>query len=211
MKNVVKYSNGFADGIEADKMRFMTELAYFVAKTLEKYIDSQAKANPDSLHHVYEWGQVGKKGARLFEIEPIPGREVIRFSIRYLASESTSDTATEPFIYKAETMEKGMTIVIAPKFSDYLVFEVGGRTVFTKNEVTVVNPGGPGVAGSFERTVETFFSQYFTNTMLQPFLKDLATPEEYAKFFRQGASGGGYSIGIKAGKIYLSSAGMKMI
>lgn len=211
MKNAIKYSNGFVDGVEVDKIKFMTELGQFVEEALNKYIDAQARANPDALHHVYEWGQVGSPAGRLFEIESIPGPTLIRFSGRFLASDSISDTATEPFIYKAETMENGIGITIAPRMSDYLVFEVDGKTVFTMNEVYVAHPGGDAVAGSFGRAVETFFSQYFTNVLLQPFLKDLATAEEYAQYFPKGAKGGGYSVGLQAGKIYLSSAGMKII
>lgn len=210
MKNAIRYSDGFVDGIEIDKRQFMMELGEFVSQILHKYVDAQAKANPQRLHHVYEWGKVGSPSSRLFFVEPIAGPQVIRFDVFFLASDSTSKTATEPFIYKAETMEKGMSITVVPKFSDYLVFDIDNHTVFTKNEITINNPGGPAVKGSFKETIDEFFSQYLTNVVLQPFLKDLATAEEYAKYFRQGANGGGYNIGIRSGKLYLSSAGMRL-
>jgi hypothetical protein len=211
VNNTVKYGNGFVKGIEIEKIFFMTELGEYTVQAFYKYIDSQARANPDALHHVYEWGQVGSPAGRLFEIESIPGPEVIRFSGRFLSSESVSDTATEPFIYKAETMEKGISITVAPRLSDYLRFEVNDQIVFTKNSVTIEHPGGPAVEGSFGRTVDTFFTVYFTNSLLQPFLRELATAEEFAQYFPEGAKGGGYSIGIKAGKLYLGSAGMRVL
>lgn len=209
--DTAKYSKGFVDGVELNKIKFMIELGQFVEEALNKYIDLQARINPDSLHHVYEWGQAGSPGARLFEIESIPGPNVIRFSGRFLASSSISDNATEPFVYKAETMENGIGITITPKFSDYLAFEIGGRTVFTMDSIYVAHPGGDAVAGSFGKAVDVFFSQYLTNTLLQPFLRDLATAEEYVRYFPQGAKGGGYGVGIKAGRLYLSSAGVRAI
>jgi hypothetical protein len=211
VNNTVKYGKGFTKGIEIEKIFFMTELGKYTVEALNKYIDTQAKANPSAMHHVYEWGAIGSPEARLFEIESIPGPDVIRFSGRFLASHSTSDTATEPFIYKAETMENGISITVAPRLKDFLRFEVNDQVVFTRNSVTIEHPGGPAVEGSFGRAVDTFFTAYFTNSLLQPFLRELATAEEFAQYFPQGAKGGGFSIGVKAGKLYLSSAGVNII
>jgi hypothetical protein len=209
--NAVKYGKGFNDGIEMEKIFFMTELGKYAAESLNKYVDAKARGNPNALHHVYEWGQVGNPAGRLFEIEPIPGPNVIRFSGRFLASESVSDTATTPFIYKAETMENGITIVVAPHFAEYLKFEVNDTLVFTKNAITIEHPGGDAVAGSFGRVVDSFFTTYFTNSLLQPFLKNLAIAHGFKQNFPQGVRSGGYSIGVKAGRIYLRSAGANII
>jgi hypothetical protein len=211
LKNTVKYSQGFLKGVELDRIRFMVELAQYIKETLDLYIDAQARGNPSALHHVYEWGQVGSQSGRLFEIDAIPSLEIIRFSGKFLPSSSISDTATEPFVDKANIMENAISITISPRFSDYLVFEDGGQTIFTMNEITIAHPGGDGVAGSFGRTVESFFGNYLTNAIMQPFLRDLATAEEYVQYFPQGAKGGGFSVGVKAGKLYLSSAGMRAL
>jgi hypothetical protein len=211
INDTAQYGKGFTKGIEIEKIFFMTELGKFTEKAFNEYIDSQAKANPGALHHVYEWGQIGNPGGRLFEIESIPGPQVIKFSGRFLASDSTSDTATEPFIYKAETMERGISITVTPRLSNYLKFDVENETVFTPNSVVIDEPGGPGVAGSFKRAADTFFLSYFNGVLLQTFLRELATAEEFVQYFPQGAKGGGFSVGIKAGRLYLSSAGMKMI
>jgi len=211
VNNTAQYGKGFTKGIELEKIFFMTELGKYTLETLNNYIDSQAKQNPGALHHVYEWGQIGSPAGRLFEIESIPGPNAIKFSGRFLASNSTSDTASEPFIYKAETMEEGISITVVPRNVTHLRFEVNDEIVFTKNAVTITHPGGPAVEGSFGKTTYTFFNSYFTNVVLQPFLKDLATAEEFAQYFPQGARGGGYSLGIKAGRLYLSSAGVKAV
>ena len=218
LKNTTRYSRGFIDGIELEIEPFMAELGKFAAESFNKYVDSQAKANPDKLHHVYEWDKTGSSGARLFKIKSIPRKTIIRFTGNFLPSQSVSKQSqrvsrSEPFVNKAEVMENGISIVVTPKNVDHLKFFHDGleETVFTMNSIIVEHPGGDGVAGAFGETIDRFFSQYFTNKLLQPFLKELATANEFTKFFPQGARGGGYSVGIKGGKLYLSSAGMKLI
>jgi hypothetical protein len=54
LTNTVKYSYGFLDGVEMDQILFNQKLGEFTVDALNKFVDSQARANPDSLHHVYE-------------------------------------------------------------------------------------------------------------------------------------------------------------
>ena len=218
LKNTTKYSHGFIDGIELEREPFMAELGKFAAESFNKYVDSQARANPETLHHVYEWDRTGSSKARLFKIKSIPRKTIIRFTGDFLPSKSTSKKArrvsrTEPFVNKAEIMENGISIEVSPKNVDLLKFYHDGleETVFTVNSIIVEHPGGDGVAGAFGETVDRFFSEYFTNKLLQPFFKELAVANEFTRFFPQGARGGGYSVGVKGGKLYLSSAGMKLI
>ena len=63
LKNTVKYSEGFMDGINLKRMEFNYQLANFTSIALGKYIDSQARMNPLRLHHVYEWGKAGNQSA----------------------------------------------------------------------------------------------------------------------------------------------------
>ena len=64
-------------------------------------------------------------------------------------------------------MERGVPITITPKRSSVLVFEQGGNTIFTKNPITVRNPGGNEVQGSFEKTVDEFILRYFKQSFLR--------------------------------------------
>lgn len=209
LKNASKYSFGFLDGVEMEQIIFMNRLAEFVVDALGKYIDAQARGNPDALHHVYEWGATGSEGGRLFSLNAKASKTVIHIGGSFLPSSSVSDTATEPFVNKANIMENGIAITITPNNSNVLVFESGGQTVFTANSVYVANPGGDAVAGSFGRTVDMFFSTFFTNALLAPFLADLATADEFPRFFPQGTRGG-YPVGIKAGKAYLNSSRLRV-
>jgi hypothetical protein len=207
LNNVVKYSNGFVDGIEIQKIILMNRLAEYVVDVLEKYIDAQARANPGALHHVYEWGSTGSSGARLFKMNGAASKNIIVITGSFLPSSSISNTATEPFVDKANIMENGIGITIAPRDSDLLVFEADGQTVFTMNEVYIANPGGDGVAGSFGRVIDQFFDVYFTRMLLKPFIEELSTAEEFVQYFAQGARSG-YPVGVRAGQQYINSAGV---
>jgi hypothetical protein len=48
-----------------------------------------------------------------------------------------------------------------------LVFTEGGKTVFTKRSVTVRNPGGEYVQGSFENIMDEFMLRYFKQSFLR--------------------------------------------
>lgn len=207
LNNIVKYSDGFVDGAEISKIFLMNKIANFVEESLYRYVDSKARMNPSALHHVYEWNATGSPGARLFDINAVASKTIITINGSFLPSSSISDTATEPFVDKANIMENAISITIAPRNSDFLAFEANGETVFTANEVYIAHPGGDGVAGSFGRVVEEFFDNYFTNMILAPFLQELSTAEEYVQFFAQGARGG-YGVGVKAGGKYINSPRM---
>lgn len=207
LRNTQKYSLGFLDGIESAKVVLMNRIAEFVSDALGDYIDAQARISPESLHHVYEWGGTGRESSRLFYLRGIATGSLITISGQFLPSSTTSDTATEPFRNKAEVMENQISIVISPKNSDFLVFDDGEETVFTRNSIFIENPGGDAVAGSFGRTVDMFFTQYFTNAILQPFILKLQRADEYLQYFSAGARGG-YGVGLKAGQKYINSAGM---
>lgn len=202
LDNTIKYSYGFVEGVKANQIFFNSQLADYTIDVLNKYIDSQAKANPDALHHIYEWGMVGSESGRLFSITPRVSLQVIHFEGKFLKSSSETDSGYV-FSDKAEIMENGISVVVEPKNSPVLAFEDDGETVFTTSSIYIAHPGGDDVAGSFGRVVEEFFGTYFTSAFMQPLLRDLATADEYAKMFPQGARGGGRAAGIVAGKKYL--------
>lgn len=207
LNNVIKYANGFVDGIDIQKIILMNRVGEYVVDALGKYIDAQARINPEALHHVYEWNAAGSEGARLFKLNAAATKTIITITGSFLPSSSVSNTGTEPFVDKANIMENAIGITIAPRDADFLAFEADGEMVFTMNEVYVANPGGDAVAGSFGKTVETFFSNYFTRMLLSPFLRELSTAEEFVQYFAQGAKSG-YPVGVKAGQRYINSAGV---
>lgn len=207
--NAVKYSYGFLEGVDIDQILFNKRLGEFTEIALGQYVDVQARMNPSALHHVYEWGQVGQEGGRLFKFHSTASKRVIHIGGTFLPSKSVSEGSDTPFTDKANVMENAIAVVIEPKNSPVLVFEDEGETVFTVNEIYVANPGGDAVAGSFGRTVDEFFGNYFTGHILKPFIAGLGNPVVFARMFPQGTRVG-RSAGLRAAKEYLVRAGSEV-
>lgn len=208
MKNTIGYSMGFIDGVELNKFTFNKELAQFTKTALERYIDSRAKVNPKKLHHIYEPGMVGQENGRLYEFDAITTKNSIIFNGSFKVSTKIPLNGGDPFINRAEIMENAIAITIAPKNANVLAFEYEGETVFTSKAIYIAHPGGDEVAGSFGETVNNFFENYFTNTMLLPLLTKLKNPIGFSNNFSTGAAGGGKALGMRIGKNYLDIIGV---
>jgi hypothetical protein len=191
MRNIVEYSIGFLDGVKKGKNIFLNKLGNEVVALLKEYIDSSARVNPASLHHVYEWYETGSPQARLFDIQYTVSNLGLSFKSTFSQSRSIQNGSREPFYNKANIMETGMSVTIAPKNAQALRFKVGEDEVFTKNPVTVNNPGG-NTEGQFEKTFDSFFSRYFTQAFLRSsgILSELGTPTAYKNNIRSGSKMG---------------------
>lgn len=127
------------------------------------WLDNKARANPESLHHVYEWGKTGNKNARLFDCKiTYSGSPIINF---YLTDSKEPNDGGYIFSDKAFVMEEGNSVTVEPQNSNVLAFEVEDEVVFTPNEVHIENPGGPDVAGSFQKHFYEFMSSEAQNAL----------------------------------------------
>lgn len=207
LSNSVQYSYGFLDGIEMERIEFNRFLGGYATEALGKYIDAKARLNPQSLHHVYEWRMVGKENARLFKFNVKANQSTINITGDFLQSKTQTLNSDYIFQDKANIMENSIAVTIEPKKSNVLVFESDGETVFTTKSIFISHPGGDEVAGSFGKTVDDFFSNYFTNALLKPLINDLETADEYIKDFREGTKSG-KKIGVRAGRKYLKVSGV---
>jgi hypothetical protein len=167
MNNIVNYSFGFLDGVEKGKSVFLNNLGHGVLTALYDYIDASARSNPRAMHHIYEWMQTGSPEARLYDLSYTVSNLGLSFKSNFTQSQSLSRDSNTPFYDKARIMEQGIPVKIAPVRSDVLVFDINGETVFTKKEVTVQNPGGTEVVGSFERAVDEFMLGYFKQSFIR--------------------------------------------
>jgi hypothetical protein len=167
MNNIVNYSFGFLDGVQKGKSVFLNNLGHGVLTALYDYIDASARSNPRAMHHIYEWMQTGSPEARLYDLNYTVSNLGLSFKSKFTQSQSFSRNSNTPFYDKARIMEQGIPVKIAPVRSDVLVFDVNGETVFTKKEVTVENPGGTEVVGSFERSVDEFMLGYFKQSFIR--------------------------------------------
>lgn len=211
MNSIVNYSLGFLDGVKKGKRVFLGNLGVGIKKMLETFIDSNARSNPQMLHHVYEWSRTGSPEARLFDINYTVSNVGLSFYSSFKQSNTIKEGSSVPFYNKAKIMEEGVPVTITPKKSSVLVFEDNGETIFTKNPVEVTNPGGPQVQGSFEKIVNIFFSRYFTQAFLRSsgVYKYLNNPEIYKKNLQKGRAGG-KTVGVSTGYSWIVNAGVDL-
>jgi hypothetical protein len=210
MKNIMNYSVGFLEGVQAGKIKFLNNVGVMTKELLEEYIDSNARVNPEALHHIYEWYKVGSPDARLYDINYTISNLGLSFVSTLKQSTSIKDGSSVPFYNKAKIMEEGTPVTIRPKRADVLVFEDGGETVFTKGEVVVQSPGGAATKGSFQKVVDTFFSRYFTQAFLKSsgIVQYINNPDVYKKNLKSGKSSGkvkGYQVGYR----WIANAGIR--
>jgi hypothetical protein len=192
MSNIVDYAIGFLDGIEKGKSLFLKNLGQGVIETLAAYIDVSARGNPNALHHVYEWYKTGSPSARLFDLEYTVSKSGLRINSSFRQSRTLQEDANVPFYNKARIMEEGVSVTISPKKSSVLVFNEGGKTIFTKGSVTVRNPGGEYVQGSFENIMDEFMLKYFKQSFIKSSgLYDyISRPTVFKKNIKAGSKAG---------------------
>jgi len=200
--NIAEYSFGFIDGVNRGKRVFLDNVGKATILALGQYIDSEARSNRSALHHVYEWYQTGSPTARLFSIDYTVSNVGLSINSTFRQSRTIQADGTVPFYNKARIMEDGIPVVIKPKGNKPLRFYEGGQTVFVKKPITVRNPGGEEVEGSFERVFDEFMQRYFTQGFLRAsgLFDYIKKPTLFKKNFAAGAKGGrakGVSTGYK--------------
>lgn len=207
MNNIVDYSTGFVDGIQIGKTQFFKNLGPAIAEQAEQFIDSNARVDHQSLHHIYEWAQTGDPGARLFNINFTVSNKGLTFGSTFSQSTSVQKGSRVPFADKAQVMESGRSVTITPHSGGALRFEVGGETVYTRKPVVVNNPGG-NTAGQYANVWDMFFNRYFTQAFLRSsgIEKYFSNPTVYKKNLAAGKRGG-RSTGLSVGSRWVANAG----
>lgn len=128
--------------------------ATIVDKYFGLWLDNKARRDPQRYHHVYEWDKTGDKNARLFDCEiTYHGDPIIRFNLKQ-SKEANKDGYV--FSQKAFAMEYGDPVVIEPVDAEVLAFEIDEEVVFHPGPITIQNPGGEEVQGSFYSAVRDY-------------------------------------------------------
>jgi len=207
LTNIANYSFGFLDGINRGKKEFLNNLGKGVIFALGQYIDSEARANSSSMHHVYEWYKTGSPTSRLFNLNYTVSNLGLSINSTFKQSSTLKEDMTVPFYNKAKIMENGIPVVIKPKGNGALKFKEGGQEIFVRKAVTVRNPGGEEVEGSFERVFDEFMRTYFTQAFLRSsgLLAYLNKPVAYKKNFLAGSKMG-KSKGVDTGYKWIINA-----
>ncbi len=210
MNNIMNYSIGFLEGIDRGKTKFLHSVGVGTIEVLKEFIDTNARVNPEMLHHIYEWNRVGSPSARLYDLNyTVSG---LGLSIKSSFKQSTSIKAgsTTPFYDKARIIENGIPVVIKPKKALALRFEDGNEEVFSRSPIVVENPGGTAAEAGFEKTFDLFFNTYFTQAFLKAsgIGRYLSNPELYKKNLGRGKIAG-KPAGISTGYRWIANAGVE--
>ena len=207
MNNIVDYSFGFLEGAEKGKTVFLDNLGKDTIEALKIFIDTNARMDPQAMHHVYEWGKTGMASQRLFTLNHTVSNLGLSIKSDFRQSTSIKQGSLVPFYNKARVMEDGQPVVIKPRNASVLSFNVGGEQVFTKNPVNVSNPGGDWVQGSYEKTFDNFMNNYFKQSFLRAsgIYQYLNKPEIYKKNIRSGSKNG-KSKGVETGYRWITNA-----
>jgi hypothetical protein len=209
VNNFIAYHDGFFEGAQRNREAFWRNMASETIDSLKEFIDANARVSPETLHHVYEWHRTGSPEARLFDVKYRTGGGGLSIYYTLRQSSSVKRGSTTPFYNKAKIMESGVPVRISPVIRDALKFtNDAGEDVFIKSSVTVQNPGGAATTGSMERTFDSFFSNYFTQSFIRNsgVLKHLAELREY-KVGLSKATAGGKMAGVAAGSKWISGRG----
>lgn len=151
-----------------NKQKINRGAALLIKNYFNEYLDSRARQNPLAYHHVYEFDKTGTSGGRLFKSNVssnIDGSAIITYSF---SPAKEPNREGFPFPNKAEIMEKGNPVIITPKKSRYLKYQLSDGKFVTSEKSIVTNPGGIQVKGSFESTFRSFMTTQ-GSTMLQKF------------------------------------------
>ena len=207
MNNIVQYAFGFLDGAQKGKTVFLKNLGVGTIEAMAKYVDVSARGNPAALQHVYEWYQTGSPSSRLFNITYTVSNLGLSINSKFTQSRDIKKESNVPFYNKAKIMEEGIPVVIKPVRSPVLVFDENGQTVFTKNPITVRNPGGSQAQGSFEKTMDEFILRYFKQSFLRAsgIYDYIKRPIIFKKQIKAGAKMG-RSKGIDTGFKWIANA-----
>lgn len=139
-----------------------------MSEEFTEYMSVLAAAQPSRFHHVYEWGEAGNPGAKLWEDTLVGGGNSRIATFRWRASkqmvpvrgdfEAGGVKKIHVFVWKAPVMEYNTPVRIEPKRGKFLAFFTGPTTPgnkykmqFTQNAINVQNPGGKMTTGAFTR------------------------------------------------------------
>lgn len=207
MLNFLEYSTGFIEGVQKGRNVFLKNLSDGTVEALKMYIDSNARGNPQTLQHMYEWYKTGSPDARLYNLDCKVVGDGISIKSTFRQSTSISKNSEKPFYDKARIMEKGIPITIKPRNSSVLAFEIDGEQIFTKKEIKVPFPGGPEAKGSYQKIFDEFFKLYFSQSFLRAsgLFDYLENPIAYKANLASGVKTG-KSKGIQTGYTWIINA-----
>lgn len=181
IESVLNYELAVAqEGFNNRQMKKFLDKSYEVVSAgFGQYVDARARANPKSLHHIYEWKGVGTN--RLWALTKTgQTNKGFRISYRFMQSRKkapispillepnpkTGKVVTKTYVFrnKAMVMESGQSVTMRSRGSGGNRVRMAyptNRTLsgigFTYGPLTVKNPGGPQTTFGFQKVLAMYF------------------------------------------------------
>lgn len=194
-----------------------------LSDAFSEHMATVAPANPERFHHVYEWGEnaVGNIDDQLWEDILVGNGNTRTASFVWKASKKAVPVRADfqevgvkqvhIFTWKAPVMEYETNITINPEEGRGLAFFSGPTQpvnkwplAYTKKPITVQNPGGEQVKGSFTREYVAWWagvgaSSTFDRTIRNLLERDLADMplNSVSGAFRSGTRSRSKTIGLQ--------------
>jgi len=138
-------------------------------------IDNYSRANPKKMHHVYEWGQIGEKTARLFVLERtsvldgsllittnfLQSKMPVPINPELLRPGKTGKvvTARNIFANKAQVMEQGNPVSFQAKRILAMTSGNGIAFVAPGTQINILHPGGIQTRNAFAEYLLEWYSK----------------------------------------------------
>jgi len=162
-RQLVKDLDGLVAGIEElTKPKVLDEIsrAIFIitGKRFMIDIDNYSRLNPKKMHHVYEWGGIGKSNSRLFILERdsilsgsliistkfLPSRMPVPIDPSLLTPGKTGKSVSKRSVFanKAAVMEAGTPVSFNAQRVLAIVGSSGIAFIAPGTQVNILHPGG---------------------------------------------------------------------
>jgi len=160
-----------------------------MSQEFTEYMSVLAASAPSRFHHVYEWGEAGNPGAKLWDDKLVGGGNNRIATFQWRASKQIVPVRDDfltggvkrihVFVWKAPVMEYNQAITIAPKRGKFLAYFTGPTTPegkykmqFTSKPITVTNPGGSQTTGAFTREYVSWWGGAGANAIFDSRLRE---------------------------------------
>lgn len=158
--------------------------------------DNYARANPKKMHHVYEWGKVGNKTARLFVLERsivlggnlliktkfLPSKVPVPINPELLQPGKSGKYVTKKsiFAHKADVMEAGTPVSFNAKRTLAIVGNSGVAFIAPGTQINILHPGGIQTMHAFGSYIVEWYTKHAGTIMdASGFYEDIS--QEVAK------------------------------
>jgi hypothetical protein len=221
-KEITNKINGIAEINKPEILDKIAQVAFEITgNSFVKAVDRYAVRNAKSMHHIYEWGQMGNPAARLFEIKRSPiinGRTAISSNFKISKTPVPIDpsllipgktgkyvTSKNIFKNKAAVMEAGLPISYTAQ--KMLAFAGKQGNVFLRpgTIVNIKNPGGIATKNAFSKFMLEWYNLNIESIMQESGIYERIANEASTTLNKNGAGAQELKSSVQQAIVSMSS------